>query len=82
MTDRTETEYITFISVISSFAVLFLHTNGCFWAFDAEASYWPSANIIESVCYFAVPSFFMISAITLIDFFDRYKNLCATISRP
>jgi surface polysaccharide O-acyltransferase-like enzyme len=64
--------YITFISVASAIAVLTLHTNGCFWQFSATEDYWKSANIIESVFYFAVPLFFMVSGITLMDFYDRY----------
>jgi surface polysaccharide O-acyltransferase-like enzyme len=70
LTDKTN--YITFISVISAIAVLFLHTNGCFWNFSATEGYWKSANVIESVFYFGVPCFFMISGITLMDFFERY----------
>ena len=63
--------YITFISVISAVSVLILHTNGCFWAFSSTARYWRSANIVECVFYFAVPLFYMISGITLMDFYDR-----------
>ena len=65
-------DYLTFISVISAIAVLTLHTNGCFWKFSATERYWKTANVIESVFYFAVPLFFMISGITLMDFYDRY----------
>jgi surface polysaccharide O-acyltransferase-like enzyme len=57
---------------MSAIAVLFLHTNGCFWNFSATEGYWKTANVIESVFYFGVPCFFMISGITLMDFFERY----------
>lgn len=67
------TDYITFIVVVSAFAVLTLHTNNCFWWYRGEEDYWFSANIIECVFYFAVPLFFMVSGITLMDFFDRYS---------
>lgn len=67
-----DTDWITLASVISAIAVVLLHTNGCFWIFSATESYWLSANIIESVFYFAVPVFFMISASTLLDFNKRY----------
>ena len=65
-------EYLSFASVVSAFAVLILHTNGCFWTFSATEQYWKSANVIECVFYFAVPVFFMISGITLLDFYDKY----------
>lgn len=65
--------YIKYLSVISSLAVVILHTNGCFWIFNKE-NYWISANIIESTCYFAVPIFFMITGCTLIDYNERYTT--------
>ncbi len=65
--------YIKYLSVISSLAVVILHTNGCFWIFNKE-NYWISANIIESICYFAVPIFFMITGCTLIDYNERYST--------
>ena len=61
------------MSVISAFAVVILHTNGCFWTYSTSR-YWFTANIIESVFYFAVPIFFMITGITLIDYRDKYDT--------
>ena len=66
-------QYISFLTVISSLAVVLLHANGCFWEFSYE-TYWISANIIESVFYFAVPIFFMISGATLLDYQKRYDT--------
>lgn len=66
-------EYIQILSVISSFAVVVLHVNGCFWSFSYDR-YWITANIIESVMYFPVPVFFMISGATLIDYRERYST--------
>ena len=65
--------YLTFISVVSCFAVVVLHTNGCFWTFSTER-YWFTANIIETVFYFAVPCFFMITGATLVDYRSRYTT--------
>lgn len=65
--------YLSLASVVSSFAVVMLHTNGCFWVFSKER-YWITANIIESIMYFAVPIFFMVSGATLIDYRDRYTT--------
>ncbi len=63
--------YISLLSVISCIAVVFLHTNGCFWRYSLQP-YWKTANIIESVAYFAVPCFYMISGATLLNFRKRY----------
>jgi len=72
MASDNKKDYLTLLSVLSAVAVLILHTNGCFWEFSATERYWATANVIESVCYFAVPIFLMISSITLIDFNERY----------
>ncbi len=64
--------YISILSVICSLSVVLLHMSG-FWSFKAPANLgWIFSNLIESVCYFAVPVFFMISGATLIDFNKRY----------
>lgn len=73
MEKKSTFSYITFISVVAAISVLILHTNGCFWSFSATERYWKTANVIESIFYFAVPLFYMISGIKLMDFYDRYS---------
>lgn len=70
--EGAQLDYITLLSVVSAVAVVILHTNGCFWQFSRER-YWFTANIIESVFYFAVPVFFMITGTTLMEFNKRYS---------
>lgn len=65
--------YITVLNVFAALAVVFLHTNKCFWRFSTER-YWATANIIECLFFFAVPVFFMISGATLIDYRERYDT--------
>ena len=67
-------KYITVLNVLSSLAVVLLHANSCFWGFSYEP-YWLTANVIESVFYFAVPIFFMISGANLIDYNKRYDTI-------
>lgn len=67
-----EKRYLDLLSIIAAFSVIILHVNGVFWEFSSTQSYWKSALIIESVFYFAVPVFFMISGATLMDFYERY----------
>ncbi len=71
MKDRKN--YITLLSVISAIAVVYLHINSCFWAFSKER-YWFTANIMECIFYFAVPVFFMITGVTLIDYQKKYST--------
>lgn len=70
---QSKTDYITLLSVVAAFSVVFLHANGCFWTYST-ARYWFTANIIESFFYFAVPTFFMITGATLLDYRDRYST--------
>ena len=70
---KEKIEYIILLNVISAISVVFLHANGVFWTFSTD-TYWFSANIIESVFYFAVPIFFMISGATLINYKERYST--------
>lgn len=70
---NSKTVYITVLNVIATVSVVFLHANVSFWL-DSSKSYWTIANVIESVFYFAVPVFFMITGATLIDYQDRYST--------
>lgn len=70
---KKKKEYITVLNTIAAIAVVFLHTNGCFWIFNKER-YWITANIVESACIFAVPVFFMITGAKFIDYQDRYST--------
>lgn len=66
-------KYIQVLGAIACLAVVLLHTNGVFWIFSYER-YWATANVIESVCYFAVPVFLMISGCNLIDYRKKYDT--------
>lgn len=65
--------YIDVLIVLSCISVVLLHANGIFWL-HPNGALWISSNIIESVFYFAVPVFFMISGLTLIDYNKRYST--------
>lgn len=65
--------YLSVLTVLSSLAVVFLHCNGIIWH-KPTGNVWLSACLIESVFYFAVPIFFMISGCTLLDYRKRYST--------
>lgn len=69
--NKTLFRYIDVLTILSCFAVVVLHCNVVFWAHPSGRT-WISSNILETVFYFAVPCFFMITGFTLIDFSDRY----------
>lgn len=65
--------YISVLNVLAAVAVVTMHANVGFWI-GSSKPFWPTANVIESVCYFAVPVFFMLSGATLIDYPERYTT--------
>lgn len=66
-------KYITVLHVVCAFAVIILHANNSFWRFEHNTN-WIIANVIESIFYFAVPVFMMVSSATLLDYRERYDT--------
>lgn len=71
---KKDTNYLNILNVISAIAVVIIHCNFAFWAFNPNERYWITTNIIRQICYFAVPVFFMISGATLLNYTDRYST--------
>ena len=67
-------DYISVVKIIACFSVIVLHTNHKFWIFRYAfyKKYWISANLIESIFYFAVPFFVLCIGATLLDFNEKY----------
>lgn len=62
--------YYSTLNILACLAVVFLHVNRCFWEGPKGAA-WFSANLIETLFYWAVPVFFMLSGATLMDYRQR-----------
>lgn len=65
--------FISLLSVYSSFSVVMLHINGIIWEHPIGKT-WVSAIFIETFFYTAVPLFFMITGTTLIDYIKKYST--------
>lgn len=65
--------YISWLNVLSSVAVVVLHANGSFWDYRNHPS-WAINNLVECIFYFAVPIFFMLTGATLLDYSDKYDT--------
>ncbi len=70
---KSKKSYINILYVISSIAVVLLHTNGVLGNFKSYNNY-IFANIIECIFYFAAPIFFMLSGANLINYRERYTT--------
>lgn len=70
---------LTFLNVLACFSVIMLHNNN-FWDFSPGPQ-WVSANLIESLFYFAVPVFYMITGATLLEYSERYSTKVFFLNR-
>ena len=59
--------YIDVLKILAALAVVILHTNAIFWEGPSSPA-WLSANLIETLLYWAAPMFFMISGATLLNY--------------
>lgn len=77
---KSKTSYMLLLNAISCVAVIYLHVNDCFWTYSTNI-YWMVADVIESVFYFAVPCFFMMTGAKLIDYREKYDTKTYFIKR-
>lgn len=61
------------MNIVACIAVIALHVNGAFWTFSYN-NYWKTSLVIETVFYWAVPMFFMLTGATLLDYRERYST--------
>ena len=65
--------YFDILNVIACFCVVCMHCNGWIHLFIKD-DLWAARVLIEVVCYFAVPVFFMLSGATLLNYRQRYST--------
>lgn len=73
MEEKTYLKFLDILNVTAIVAVVAMHINNSFWHF-ADMPYWKVATFIETICYWAVPAFFMISGATLINYRKKYST--------
>lgn len=89
-TNRSESEahavracgylYIDILKILAALAVVLLHTNAVFWEGPASPA-WVSANMVETLFYWAAPMFFMISGATLMNYQQRMNTKTYALKR-
>lgn len=66
------TFYYNVLNVLACIAVVMLHCNSCFWNGPSMGqSAWISATFIETIMYWAVPIFYMLTGAKLMDYRKR-----------
>ncbi len=71
--EKIRYRYIDILNVLACFAVVYHHTSGAYWAFE-KARWWVGASLFQALTYFAVPIFFMICGVLLIDYNKKYTT--------
>lgn len=65
--------YYDLLNILACIAVVLLHQNGGVWQYKDSIN-WDLSVIVETLCYWAVPVFFMLSGATLIGYKDKYST--------
>lgn len=63
--------YIDILNIIACMCVIFMHCNGIAHQYS-DTTAWRQSMVIETIAYWAVPVYFMISGATLMDYRDKY----------
>lgn len=66
--------YFDALNVFACIAVVGMHVNGTAVNTFAKSGNWLFSMLVESICYFAVPIFFMITGATLMNYRKRYDT--------
>ena len=65
--------YFDVLNVVSCFSVVCLHSNGYVHEYVKDG-YWWLRVLIEVLCFFAVPVFFMLTGATLMEYRKKYST--------
>ena len=63
-TDKKRLYYIDVLNMLACLSVIFMHCNGIVHFYDNSRA-WKESMVVETLCYWAVPVFFMITGATL-----------------
>lgn len=65
--------YLDILNIVAIISVIAMHCNGIVHG-NPNIRDWNTSLIIECICYFAVPLFFMISGANLLKYRERYNT--------
>ena len=70
---NTRILYYDILNIAACFCVIWLHCNGCVHTFS-KGKMWATSLIVETIAYWAVPVFFMLSGATLMNYRKKYDT--------
>ncbi len=65
--------YLDFLNIGACFCVIWMHCNGLVHTFSNTRA-WKESLVVETIAYWAVPVFYMISGVTLMGYREKYTT--------
>ena len=72
--DNVRKTYIDYLNVVACFCVVCMHHNSAVYHYKSE-NLWFVSLAVETLCYWAVPIFFMISGANLLSYRQKYSTV-------
>ncbi len=72
-TNKERVLYYDVLNILACFCVIWLHCNGIVHTYTHDRA-WATSLIVETIAYWAVPVFFMITGATLMDYRKKYNT--------
>jgi surface polysaccharide O-acyltransferase-like enzyme len=67
--------YLDILNILACIAVIAIHCNGIVYQYDSNNSMpWKTSLIVETVCFWAVPVFLMITGANLMNYREKYDT--------
>ena len=73
MDSRKAILYLDVLNVLACICVVGMHCNGMVHEFDGSFA-WAQSMVVETLAYWAVPVFFMLSGATMMNYRERYST--------
>lgn len=72
-TSKDRILYYDILNILACFCVIWLHCNGIVHTYKPDRA-WATSLIVETIAYWAVPVFFMLTGATLMDYRKKYDT--------
>jgi len=71
--DKQRILYFDVLNILACFCVIWLHCNGMVHNYSTSRA-WATSLVVETIAYWAVPVFFMLTGATLMDYRKKYNT--------